>query len=329
MEKLISFCVPCYNYQEFMHKCIDSLLKADLSKIEIIIVDDGSTDNTGKIANGYHDKYPEIIHVIHKENGGHGSGVNVGIREAKGLYYKVVDSDDWVDEASLHTLLSTIEDNLNKNIHPDVYFVNFVFENANDGSSYVDEARKYFPANKLFTFEETHKYKVGEFPMMHSIICSLDIIKESKIELPEKTFYVDNLFIYGVMGFVKTLYYLDIDFYRYLVGTGNQSVSKANMSKRYDQQLRVITLMSNYFTLEQLKALPKKHYLYMKHFFVTISFLTMYFVYGHYTKEKNRAYKSYLKRFKKSNPSLYHKFRWGTLAGLALFLFRGQLDRFQ
>lgn len=108
--KLITFTVPCYNSAAYMDRCVETLLPAG-EEAEIILVDDGSKDDTGKIADAYAEKYPNIVKVIHQENGGHGEGVNQGIRNASGMYFKVVDSDDWLDaeatrSASRITLIS-------------------------------------------------------------------------------------------------------------------------------------------------------------------------------------------------------------------------------
>ena len=97
MDKLITFAVPCYNSAAYMEHCVDTLLQGG-SDIEIILVDDGSTkDDTPAICDRYQEQYPDIVRAIHQPNGGHGEGVNQGIRNARGIYYKVVDSDDWVD----------------------------------------------------------------------------------------------------------------------------------------------------------------------------------------------------------------------------------------
>ena len=101
--KLLSFVVPSYNSEKYLNKCVDSLLKGG-EDVEIIIVNDGSKDNTIKIAREYEEKYPSIIKVVDKENGGHGSGINSGLEVATGLYFKCVDSDDWVDEDALKKL---------------------------------------------------------------------------------------------------------------------------------------------------------------------------------------------------------------------------------
>ena len=107
--KLLSICVPCYNSQDYMERCLDSLLVGG-DQVEILIVDDGSKDRTGEIADRYEKEYPGICRAIHKPNGGHGSGVNVGMDLASGLYYKVVDSDDWLDRDAFLKVLDQLKE---------------------------------------------------------------------------------------------------------------------------------------------------------------------------------------------------------------------------
>ena len=110
MDKIITFAVPCYNSAAYMDHCIQTLLEGG-DDIEIILVDDGSTkDDTPAICDRYADQYPDIVRVIHQENGGHGEGVNQGIRNASGIYYKVVDSDDWLDVDALHKVLNKLRE---------------------------------------------------------------------------------------------------------------------------------------------------------------------------------------------------------------------------
>src|SRR5699024_7661930 len=107
--KLITFTVPCYNSAAYMEHCIQTLLPAG-EEAEIILVDDGSSDETGAIADTWAEKYPTIIRAIHQENGGHGEGVNQGIRNASGLYFKVVDSDDWLDAEALQKVMAKLRE---------------------------------------------------------------------------------------------------------------------------------------------------------------------------------------------------------------------------
>ena len=107
--KILSIAIPCYNSEAYMEKCIESLLVGG-EDVEILVVNDGSSDRTAEIADAYAEKYPTIVKVIHQENGGHGEAVNAGIRNATGLYFKVVDSDDWVNEEAYHQILKTLEE---------------------------------------------------------------------------------------------------------------------------------------------------------------------------------------------------------------------------
>ena len=107
--KILSIAIPCYNSEAYMEKCIESLLVGG-EDVEILVVNDGSSDRTAEIADAYAEKYPTIVKAIHQENGGHGEAVNAGIRNATGLYFKVVDSDDWVNEEAYHQILKTLEE---------------------------------------------------------------------------------------------------------------------------------------------------------------------------------------------------------------------------
>ena len=106
--KYISFAIPSYNSQEYMSHAIESILVGG-EDVEIIIVNDGSSDDTSKIAHEYEEKYPTIIKAVDKENGGHGDAVNSGLTHATGKYFKVVDGDDWVDTKALEHLLEIME----------------------------------------------------------------------------------------------------------------------------------------------------------------------------------------------------------------------------
>ena len=184
--KLITFTVPCYNSAEYMHICIESLLKGG-DKVEIVIVNDGSKDNTGEIADRYKEKYPDIIKVVHQENGGHGEGINQGIRNATGKYFKVVDSDDWVGEDALMTLLDTIEKTPDAEA-PDLFVCNYVYYLKDTG---VDKVIKYgsiFPAGKTVGWEETKSFAMTQNLTLHSCMFKTSVMKDNGLVLPKHTF---------------------------------------------------------------------------------------------------------------------------------------------
>ena len=124
--KLLSIAIPCYNSAAYMRKCIDSLLPGG-EDVEIIIVNDGSSDNTPDIAEEYRERFPGIVKVVNKENGGHGSAVNTGIEHAGGLYFKVVDSDDWVNQSAYIQILNKLKELLKDGNSVDMFISNFVY----------------------------------------------------------------------------------------------------------------------------------------------------------------------------------------------------------
>ncbi len=125
--KLLSIAIPCYNSQDYMENCIKSLLPGG-EDVEILVVDDGSKDMTPEIADAYEKKYPGIGRAIRQENGGHGAAVNAGLKNAKGLYFKVVDSDDWVDADSYQVILAKLRELVGGREMLDMMISNFVYE---------------------------------------------------------------------------------------------------------------------------------------------------------------------------------------------------------
>ena len=122
-NKLVSVIIPIYNVEKFLYKTVRSVINQDYKKIEIILVDDGSPDGSAKIMDKLAKTDGRII-CIHKENGGHGDAINDGIKVAKGKYFKIVDSDDWVDLDALNKILKSIQEE--KEL-PDLYILNYVY----------------------------------------------------------------------------------------------------------------------------------------------------------------------------------------------------------
>ncbi len=305
--KLITFAIPCYNSAEYMEKCIDSLLKAG-EEAEILIVNDGSTkDNTAEIADRYQAQYPGICKAIHKENGGHGSAVNEGIKNATGKYYKVVDSDDWVDENALKKVMEAIRSFEGKEEDPDAIITNYVYEHTYSNTQRVVQYRKKLPVNRLFGFEESKKFGTGQFLAMHSVIYKTQVLRDINLELPKHTFYVDNIFVYTPLPYIKKFYYIDVDLYRYFIGRPDQSVQEAVQIKRNDQMLRVAKIMvSKYDVTDFKKARPKLCH-YMKEYSFIMVVLSSIFLIKEGTPEALEKKKELWQYLKENAPYVYKK----------------------
>ncbi|OYP07896.1 glycosyl transferase, partial [Lachnotalea glycerini] len=163
--KLLSIAIPCYNSENYMKKCIDSLLIGG-EDVEIVIVDDGSSDHTAQIADEYAAANPTIIKVIHQENGGHGEAVNTGIKNASGLYFKVVDSDDWVNDAAYYKILETLRNVVGGNQTLDMLISNFVYEKQGAAHKKIMSYKTAFPQDVIFTWNDVKHFYKGQYILM-------------------------------------------------------------------------------------------------------------------------------------------------------------------
>ncbi len=308
--KLITFVVPCYNSQAYMRKCIESLLPGG-EEVEIIIVNDGSKDDTFAIAKEYALRYPSIVRVVDKPNGGHGSGINVGLRLACGRYFKVVDSDDWVDGVALKSLLSAIRGRTEE-AGPDLYIVNYVYEHAADNKRFVRSYRKQFTAGKVTDWQNVKSFHFSLMLLMHALVFRTRILRESGLVLPEHTFYVDDIFSYNPLPYAKKIAYLDINFYRYFIGRDDQSVNIVNMVARWEQQVRVMYAMIDCWTYDDLNKLPKGLRKYMIHALANYMMTTELFLCSEDSPERREAFKALWKHFEERDKKLCNKIRYGT-----------------
>lgn len=308
--KDISFIVPCYNSAEYMEHCIDSLLPGK-DQVEIIIIDDGSKDDTGKIADKYQKKYPNIVKVRHQENGGHGEGINQGLKMAEGRFVKVVDSDDWLDEKAYKILLKRIP-----KIDSDVIITNYVYTYTDGRENQVINFSNVFPDNVESTWKDVKKFKTHQYLMIHSVMFNKKLIDKAKIDLPTKTFYEDNLYVYLGLKFVNKIYYMNLNLYNYFIGRPDQSVQEASLIKRNSHQALISTLVGTVYDLQDLTE--KKHIKTMMHHCTMVVSLGATFSRLAKTKEGEEQFKKMWKDIKEKNPIMYKKLRsLTTLSGLA------------
>ena len=278
MDKIITFAVPCYNSAAYMDHCVQTLLEGG-DDIEIILVDDGSTkDDTPAICDRYAEQYPGIVRVIHQENGGHGEGVNQGIRNASGIYYKVVDSDDWLDVDALHKVLSKLREFAKMERPVDMVIANYVYEHVEDNTQKVMGYANVFPKNKIFTWNDIGRFRASQYLLMHSVIYRTKLLRKCGLELPKHTFYVDNIFVYQPLPYVKTMYYMDLDLYRYFIGRADQSVNEKVMVGRVDQQVRVTRLMIDAHDLRRVLAVQPKLGRYMRSYLAMMMTISSVFL---------------------------------------------------
>ncbi|MCH5274466.1 MAG: glycosyltransferase family 2 protein [Lachnospiraceae bacterium] len=309
--KTITFVVPCYNSQDYMKRCIDSLLPSG-KEGEIIIVDDGSTDKTGEIADTYAALYPAQIKVIHKENGGHGSGVNAGLEAAAGRFFKVVDSDDWLDEKALSVLLTQLK---KQHSLPDMVVCNYIYDHLHENRQHRVSFDNVFPADSICSWSCMGRFRSSQYLVMHALIFRTVLLKEIGLRLPEHTFYVDNLFACRPLPKVKRILYLDLDLYHYFLGRSDQSVNEISYMRRIDEQIRVTKLVADSVNFGEVKQItPKLERYLLRNLSIMLSICDIFLLMMK-TKEALHKRRQLWEFIRNKDEKLYMRLRFTTISG--------------
>lgn len=256
--KLLTITVPCYNSQDYMEKCIESLLPGG-ERVEIIVIDDGSKDETGKIADTYAEKYPTVVRAVHQENGGHGEGINQGLRHATGKYFKTVDSDDWLS-ADFPQFLDLLE-KYDRQDRVDLIVTNYYYDHADGKGNRSINFSNALPENRIFGWEDTKPFCADQILMVHACTFRTEMLRQIGLTMPKHTFYEDNYMIYGNLQAVEHMVYMNTDLYHYFIGREGQSVQEDVMTRRYAHQLKATELCFTAFHLDDVKSRRKLSYL--------------------------------------------------------------------
>ena len=249
MEKILSVAVPSYNVEKYLNKCLDSFSDDRLKDgLEVLIVNDGSTDRTEEIAQEYVKRYPEIFRLINKENGGHGSAVNAGMDHATGKYFRIVDGDDWVLTDHLVQLLDILRDTDSDLVVDEKREVHMITKATN-----FTPLPDYVEKNKVYKFKEICDLNdIGPYILLHTLSAKTELLRKNHIHLLEHIFYVDYEYIVKTTCESDTIMFIDLEIYQYLVGNANQSVDSQNYVKRYEHHDKVVK--------ELLRFSEQKHY---------------------------------------------------------------------
>ncbi|PST45428.1 glycosyl transferase [Bifidobacterium callitrichos] len=268
--KTLTFVVPAYNMETYLERCVHSLTAAKrIDDIEVLVVDDGSKDSTLEVARAFERRFPGVVRAIHQENKGHGGAVNTGIAAARGMYVKVVDADDWVGPESLEQVMSVLRDEAEKggidaDAPIDMLVTNYVYDKVCKRHKHEVNFRHAMKAGERLTWDDLGHFGLAEYILMHALIFRTAVVRESGMQLPEHTFYVDFIYAYQPFPWVKSLRYLDTPFYHYFIGRDGQSVQTDVMIRRVDQLILVNHRMVE--ATPERGTVPDGLYRYMIHF---------------------------------------------------------------
>lgn len=320
MDKVLSIAIPAYQVEKYIVQCVKSMTGIQgRERLDILIIDDGSTDRTKDLAEKLAGRYPECVRAIHQENRGHGGAINTGIQEAKGRYFKVVDGDDWVNAKALEGLMDCLE-----KAEEDVVFHDYAEVYQKNGK------KKRFsfsvPAYKTFHIKELEK--MG-FLAMHSFVYKTKLLQDMPLKIDEHCYYVDLEYSLCPLWWAKDFCYVPFPVYRYRLEREGQSVSPEGFRKHVKDHERVLFTLVDFYIkyCENDKEIGKA---YMAHQ-IADRYLRHILKCCRYLKGKDGSVSGYLRsvdgHMKNKSPYLYNyllkeESRKGSLSNLQLRLLR-------
>ena len=300
MEKVLTISIAAYNVSKFLEKTLDSLIIDDehMDMMEVIIVNDGSKDDTSKKAHAYADKYPNTFKVIDKENGGYGSTVNAAIEAATGKYYKLLDGDDWFDTDNLAEFIDYLE-----GCESDVVISPYTEEYVSDNKR-IDKDDNKEVSSKVQTIEEAN---ISDNMSMHEMCVRTSVLKDGKVELTKHCFYTDTEFVIKSLIHSKTISRYNKNIYCYRLGEEGQSVSLTGLKKHAKDAMEVTKKCSDDFS-DQLNKNPgeaKKNTILKKRINRVTSLAYTGLLLQDEKAECQRGLREFDSWIKENNPALY------------------------
>lgn len=245
--KILSFIIPSYNCRAFLPKCIESMLHPSImDQLEIIVVNDGSVDNTGSVAEDYVAKFPQTVKLIHQENKGHGGALNTGCAAAQGKYLKVIDADDWVETNNLPAFLAFLSKCDSDVVLTHHYTRDISTEEVKHWKSYPETFGSPYTLEQIMLQPQNFDRSLT----FHGITYRTDFYQSLNIRLSEKVFYEDHEYATFACCKAASVTPLDLFIYNYRIGDVQQSVSDANQLKRLTHMETVLKrFLSEYTSL--------------------------------------------------------------------------------
>ena len=241
MEKVLTVSIAAYNVEKYLAKTLDSFIcdKTVMDLFEVIIVNDGSKDDTCKIAKRYTEKYPDTFVLEDKKNGGYGSTINSSLAIARGRYYKLVDGDDWVDTEQFVELVKKLQTET-----ADMVLTKYWQFNETDGSTEViTNAMEYTG----IIVSNIDNYTLSDDLAMHQIAYRTALLKKIGMRITEKCFYTDLEYLIKPLPYIQTLTAYDLCVYVYRVGREGQSVQLNSWFKNIEQGITVTLNLAAYY----------------------------------------------------------------------------------
>lgn len=298
---ILSVVIPSYNVESTLSQTLESLcLPALRGRLEAIVVNDGSSDATRDIALEWLQREPQIVRLIDKENGGHGSAVNTGLAAASGKYLRIVDGDDWLESESLPALLDALDKS-----QADIV-IDQKFENNHE----TGEERRFplpaaLPFRTCLPFADYSGEDMTEYYMLHTLSVRRALLQGLDVRLLEHTFYVDFEYILKVTSRAQSIEFLPISVYHYRVGNAAQSVAPLNYVRRQDQHRRVLNECLRFRRAQSGLEAERLAYITRRCALLINTHLTIHLIYDRDRRRGAQNARAFMAELKKTEPDMY------------------------
>lgn len=304
MEKILTIVIPTYNMQDYLRRCLDSLIvpEEQMAQLEVLVINDGSKDNSSAIAHEYQDKYPDTFRVIDKENGNYGSCVNRGLKEATGKYFKILDADDWYNTDVLRNVLKVLT--------------------TADSDMVITRLRTYYESrdenvdslsfegvetNHIFRRNDSEFGKIDFYSYigMHKVAYRTTLLQSIGLHLQEGISYTDNEYAYYPFEHVNSVIFLNEVLYTYWIGRDGQTVTPEVMAKRSWQLYKIIDRMLDSYSTDKDEVTHEFQYQYLAN--TCAMYYHLELMVNKASKERNLQMKNLDRKIKSIDLDLYYQ----------------------
>lgn len=292
MEKILTIVIPTYNMQDYLRRCLDSLIvpEEQMQLLEVIVVNDGSKDNSSAIAHEYQDKYPDTFRVIDKENGNYGSCVNRGLKEATGKYFRILDADDWFDKQAFSLFLVKLNE-----LNVDAVYTPFnsIYFGKGNIERVVKEGQDKFLYNVIVDL--TQEKLDAAFFHMHSLTYKTSLLTDIDYKQEEKICYSDTEYVFYPLCHAHNIICLNIILYQYYIGREGQSTSIKTMARNFSHFQKILYNLIAYkkdVSVPTIKALCEYYYVVLFRYMVDIHLFAT-----SYNEEQNAVLREFVEDF--------------------------------
>lgn len=292
MDKLLTIVVPVYNTEKYLSKCLNSLIVPDyLDKLEVLVVIDGSPDNSVKIAHEFEHKYPQTFVTVEKENGGHGSTINRGLEMAHGTYFRVLDSDDWFDENNFHPYLNKLSKATEDIVLSDVIRE---YPSINKSVLWLSNQVEY---DKKYTDMSVLSNLPLEFFAMARCAYRTSLLKENGLHLSEKRSFEEAFLHVFPMLFLHSFIIYNLPIYHYFLERPNQSVKQIVTLKQCNDWKALVIQIADFYTRHgrELDDTKREFVLRALRMYADNEYRTMYSLPYREAKNELKSYHAYLR----------------------------------